>query len=335
MTVRGIVAAGNWIVDHIKQIDRWPSEGTLCNIGSVELSAGGGPCNVLFDLAVCDPSLPLYAAGMLGKDENGDWFMSEIAKRGIDTRYMLRHDHESTSFTDVMSIEGRRTFFHFRGANAHLSFEHLAEINVEARIFYLGYLLLLDRLDEPDPKYGTVAARLLCQMRNKGYKTVVDLVSEAADKFKVVVLAALPYIDVLVLNEIEAQNCFDVVIRHEDGSLNRNALAETAKRLIDAGVQNVVVIHYPEGAVAASREGSFFWQDSFWIPPTEIVGSVGAGDAFSAGILYGLHEDLTWPEMLKIGVASAAFNLKSASATGGAVSIQQIRAKIQEVEQVE
>ena len=29
---KGIIGAGNWILDKVKIIDRWPGEGNLCNI---------------------------------------------------------------------------------------------------------------------------------------------------------------------------------------------------------------------------------------------------------------------------------------------------------------
>ena len=50
---------------------------------------------------------------------------------------------------------GRRTFFHARGANALWQGDDLDFKKLNARIFHLGYLLLLDALDEPDPRYGT------------------------------------------------------------------------------------------------------------------------------------------------------------------------------------
>ena len=63
----GILAAGNWIIDKVKTIDRWPGEGNLCNIVEETRAPGGGPCNLLFDLAAIDPGLPLYAAGRVGE----------------------------------------------------------------------------------------------------------------------------------------------------------------------------------------------------------------------------------------------------------------------------
>jgi hypothetical protein len=57
--------------------------------------------------------------------------------------------------------DGHRTFFHHRGANALWTGAGLNFRKVNARIFHLGYLLLLDALDAPDAKFGTKAAALL------------------------------------------------------------------------------------------------------------------------------------------------------------------------------
>ena len=113
----GIIGSGNWINDKVKTLDRWPGEGNLCNVLSIVSAAGGGPANVLFDLAAMDKNLPLYASGLLGNDAEGSTLLQETRSRNIDTRYLKQIDGVSTSFTDVMSAEGKRTFFHCRGAN--------------------------------------------------------------------------------------------------------------------------------------------------------------------------------------------------------------------------
>ena len=51
MNRNGITAAGNWIVDRVKQVDCLPRRGMLANIKSMCFSPGGAPANVLNDLA--------------------------------------------------------------------------------------------------------------------------------------------------------------------------------------------------------------------------------------------------------------------------------------------
>ena len=49
------------------------------------------------------------------------------------------------------------------------------------------------------------------------------------------------------------------------------------------------------------------------VPKSEIVGTVGAGDAFYAGMLFGLHEDWPLDQCLALANASAATSLHSAT----------------------
>ena len=46
----GVLAAGNWIVDHIKVIDTYPDQDALSFIHEHSKSNGGGPYNLLKDL---------------------------------------------------------------------------------------------------------------------------------------------------------------------------------------------------------------------------------------------------------------------------------------------
>ena len=51
------------------------------------------------------------------------------------------------------------------------------------------------------------------------------------------------------------------------------------------------------------------WQPSLRVPPGDIRGAAGAGDALAAGVLYGLHEDWPMDESLRLGVSAAAASL--------------------------
>ncbi len=323
---RGILGAGNWVLDKVKIIDRWPAEGELCNVMSQEKSGGGGSFNVLMDIAAMGCGIPLCACGMLGDDSDGDYLLKLVVERGIDVGGIFRSDHLPTSSTEVMTVKGtgRRTFFHDRGANAELAPGHFREIRKDVKIFYLGYLLLLDSLDAPDTDYGTGAAKVLKGMSEAGCTTVVDVVTEEAGKFRDTVPPSLAYTDYLVLNEVEAGNCSGLSTRDGDGEVDLPAVEGSARHLLEMGVRKTVVIHYPEGAVAVGRDGNVVRTESLPIAPSEIAGSVGAGDAFCAGFVYGLHENLNTELCIKIAGVSAWFNLQSPTATGGAPSLERI-----------
>jgi sugar/nucleoside kinase (ribokinase family) len=320
---RGLITAGNWIIDHVKIIDRWPGREQLANILSQSQGTGGSAYNVSMDLAKSGAPFPVIAAGLVGDDEAGHSILEDCRKHKVDTRALLTTQKAATSYTDVMTEKdnGRRTFFHYRGANALWRGDGLDFARTKARILHLGYLLLLDALDEADAKFGVKSARLLAAAQEAGLKTSVDVVSEDSDRFKHVVTPALKYVDYLLVNEFEAGRIAGFKTRNAEGKIDTVALRHAAGALLQCGVRDLVVIHFPEGSFARTRKGEDFWQSSVKLPTKLIVGTVGAGDAFAAGVLIGLHEGWDLPRCLQTGVCMATACLMDATSTGGIKSL--------------
>jgi sugar/nucleoside kinase (ribokinase family) len=327
-TRAGLLAGGNWIIDQVKMIDVYPQPEQLGNIRGQSQGTGGAPYNVLVGLAKAGAPFPLAGAGLVGKDALGSQIMSDCRQHKIDARYLGTTDQAATSYTDVMTEarNGRRTFFHARGANALWTGHDLNFAKSRARIFHLGYLLLLDALDAPDARFGTKAARLLARAQAAGLKTSVDVVSEGGDRFARIVRPALPHVDYCILNEFEAGKTTGFSIRKGDGQLDTVALRHAAGALLQHGVREVVVIHFPEGAFARPRKGEDCWQSSLKLPAKHIAGTAGAGDAFCAGVLLGLHEDWDLSRCLRAGVCLAAASLADATCTAGIGSLSKAQA---------
>ena len=133
---KGILTTGNWIVDHVKVIDAWPTQDALVNIESEYRGTGGAPFNVLIALARLGVNFPLAGAGIIGNDEPGDWIIQTCRKFGVDTSLVSRTSEAPTSYTDVMTVHstGRRTFFHQRGANSLLDEQTIPLCRSNAKI---------------------------------------------------------------------------------------------------------------------------------------------------------------------------------------------------------
>jgi sugar/nucleoside kinase (ribokinase family) len=316
---RGVLAGGNWIIDQVKLVDLYPQREQLANIRNQSQGTGGAPYNVLVNLAILGADFPLMGAGLVGKDGLGDLILEDCRKHKIDPRFLSKTSEAHTSYTDVMTEEGngRRTFFHYRGANAFWRGEELDFGKVKSSIFHLGYLLLLDSLDQPDAKFGTKAARLLASAQQAGIRTSIDVVSEDSDRFGRIVTPALKYVDYCIVNEIEAGKTTGFKIRQPDGTLDGVALRHAAGALLQSGVRELVVVHFPEGGFIRTRKGEDVWQPSIKLPEKFIAGTAGAGDAFCAGVLYGLHEGWDLAQCLHAGVCVAAASLSHPTCTGG------------------
>ena len=320
---KGIIAGGNWCVDHVKVIDGYPEETALGVILRESQSNGGGPYNLLKDLSKMGAAFPLIGVGLLGNDENGRYIRDDCRGSGIATEFLAVSEEGSTSYTDVLSVEstGRRTFFHRGGTNRLLGEEHFDVLQTEGRLFHLAYINLMESLEIVDENGETGAARVLKRAQAAGLKTSVDLVSIDRADFTDVVRPALPYVDTMMLNEFEAERLSG--LSFGDGQdPDWDSLEAAAHSIVRMGVREWVVIHCPVGVLAAGRDGLTVKKGSVMVPEEEIVGTVGAGDAFAAGLLYGLHESWDFEQCLELGICVAASCLYHVTTSGGILPIE-------------
>ncbi|MCX7719357.1 MAG: carbohydrate kinase family protein [Candidatus Sumerlaeaceae bacterium] len=328
----GIAAAGNWIIDHVKIIDRLPAEEHLALIEEETVGTGGAPYNVSVALRTLAPDLPLCAIGVVGEDADGRHILEHLDTLHIDRRYLRTTRDAPTSYTDVMTVRstGRRTFFHNLGANALLAPADFPSDYGNLRLLHLGYLMLLPSLDSADllQPHRTRAAAVLEQAAACGLETSVDVVTSLNPRMPEIVGPALPFTDHLIVNELEAGAIAGIPSRDTDGRLLTNHLREIAEALLRAGVRRTVVIHAPEGGFWKDTGGTEQFMPSLNLPPEFIRGTAGAGDAFCAGILFGLHEGWEATRALELGVANAAMCLSDPTTTGGLRPLDQVLALI-------
>jgi len=317
-TRNGIAAVGLVTVDHVHEVDIWPPEQSVAYI-SRETSAGGGLAhNVPVDLAKFALGIPLEGVAYVGDDEDGRFLLAECDNYGIDRSNVLISNEARTSYTEVMSVQstGKRTFFHSRGANSLMTYETIPFDKIRAGMVHFGYLLAMEGFDAPDAEFGTVAAKILHRFQEMGIRTSVDLVSEHPDRYLRLVPPALKYTDYLILNESEAGQTTGHTIL-EGGSLDGKALRDSAAQLLNMGSAQLVVIHMPLGGYAVTRAGEELFQPSLDVPDDYIKSTVGAGDAFCAGILAGIHEGWELRRSLQFATAAGAAALGHPTTTGG------------------
>ena len=331
---RGFVCAGCWTLDRVKRVDHWPVEETLATILSVDRHGGGSAHNVAIDLRRLDPELPVEGVGLVGNDADGDFLVERAREHGVDTRGLLRTSDAATSFTDVVTVArgGRRTFFHHAGTNDLLTPEHLDVRASRARCLHLGLLGLHATLDAPwgEEPNGWVAA--LRAGRAAGLETSIELVSIEPERNRALALPCLPLVDRLIVNDHEIGSLADVETI-VDGATSAERCLEAARRVLALGSAggaeasracggvagdgpSLVVVHFPRGAVAVTREGTTHVREASPVPPERVVGTVGAGDAFATGVLYALHEGASVDVALRLGHAVAATSLEAADAVG-------------------
>ena len=242
MNKNHIVVAGSILVDEINTVSKYPPEGELTQISSVSKAVGGCVPNVAVDLKKIMPELKVSAIGKIGQDENATFVKSILENNGVGTD-MLTFSQDKTSFTQVISVSGgQRTFFTYPGASADFGKDDIDFESLNVDIFHLGYFLLLQKVDNGD------GLKILKKVKERGIKTSIDLVSDNSDRYGCV-LPCLPFTDYLIINELEAGRLTGL-------SPDIKNVPDMAKKLIDLGVNEKVIIHFSSGSVCADKNGN-------------------------------------------------------------------------------
>ncbi|MCG5031293.1 carbohydrate kinase family protein [Mesosutterella sp. OilRF-GAM-744-9] len=123
------------------------------------------------------------------------------------------------------------------------------------------------------------------------------------------------------LREIESGACLTCLSEYEAALLEKRLGISLEKKASQEGRRYLVT--YGAGGCAMLRpEGKL----SIPAVPAKIAsGTVGAGDAFRGGLLFGMTRGLSDPECLKLGALMSAFRLEGSGAQGWRPSQQEIR----------
>lgn len=306
--MNGIAVAGSALVDEINIINEYPAISRLTQIFGVNRSVGGLVPNVGVDIKRIAPDLSVYAYGKVGKDDKAEFLLDTLRRNGVNADGIIRAETLGTSFTQVMSIEGgERTFFTYAGASADFGYDDIDFDKITAKIFHLGYFLLLEKVDNGD------GVKILRELKKRGIKTSIDLVSSTADAYEKV-LPCLPFVDYLIINELEA-----AALCKSDNTDDLRFLAEKLKTM---GVKEGVIIHKEDKACFLGE--SYAEINSLIVPDELFKGKTGAGDAFCAGALTEIYAGATPQTILETGIRAAAASIMQANATDGVKTKSEI-----------
>ena len=308
----GIACAGNWVLDRSKFIKHYPRITGHTTVYKTVSSAGGAALNILMALAKLKIDIPTYGIGLIGKGYRAKELQLLCLNEHINMDYVRVVDGHS-SYTDAMTLpDGSRTQFHCPGVNNDFKPEHVPIEKLKKRavkLFYLGHLMILDGMDAKDEEFGTASARLLHDVQDAGIETVIDIVSNPSLPYEKLVHPALPYTDHLICNDYEAGQLTNIQTQDRHDVYILDAIKEAAKKIMALGVKKHVIIHMPEGAYCLTADGQEYFQDACKIPKEKIVASCGAGDAFAACVLYGIHEGWDMQQSLLLAVCAAGASL--------------------------
>lgn len=279
-----------------------------------DTSVGGSPVNI----AIGSSRLGLKTATLtaVGEDLVGDFVLGYLARAGVATDYIPRKANARTGLALVAVQPPNRfplVFYRDHPADIDLTIDDVANAPLaQCRVVQLS---------------GTAFGRGSCreamlfaveQCRNAAVTTVIDLdlrPDQWSDPraFGVILRAMLPQIQIVIGTEEEffALLAADPTPALQGGPLLPAQLAalEEALQGVLAAVQSPKILVVKRGARGVSlypRGGPSCHVPGFSV---EVVNTVGAGDAFASGLIYGYLQGWAWQQCARFGNACGALTV--------------------------
>jgi ribokinase len=281
-----VTVVGSYIVALVIDTDRIPLEGETVVGRNYHSTHGGKGSN----MAVAAARLGAQSTfiGKIGRDSFGKDFVSLLRREGVNADGVLYSDQLPTAVGIIIcSKRGTNAIVIDMAANsAFLPKDVAAQQEVIATSD-----VIVSPLEIP-----LETALAAAQLARKGGKKAILNPAPAVDLRSL----DLSSIYALTPNEIEGRTCvgLDATDRIDD--------AELAVRLLDLGAKNVILTLGAKGVIWACRESVRK------IPALKVdaVDTVGAGDAFNAGLATGLSEHRPLLEAIALGVTAASLSTR-------------------------
>jgi len=294
--VSGVICAGN--ISHdilVRPVDefRW---GTNTLVDEYVEDMGGNGSNTSFALATL--GVPARLLGLVGRDGKGDGVLAKLGSVAVDTRYVGRSNEPTTTTICVTNSQGERLFFQRVGASLEAfatPTEFTPELCAGFSHYHQANLYSL-------PNLRKNPSEPMRRARAAGLTVSVDTGWAADGRWMDVLAPALPFTDLLFVNEDEA---FMLTQSREPGEVARALRANGATDIVlKLGGRGSILFHGAERIAAPAY-------------PATVVDTTGAGDCFAAGFLAALHRNLSYREALRVANAAGALAVETLGAVRG------------------
>jgi sugar/nucleoside kinase (ribokinase family) len=265
-------------------IDRDQAGKIYKQMGPATEMSGGSVANTIAGFANLGGSAAYI--GKVRRDQLGAIFNHDMRSLGVDIRLQPAEEGAPTARSHVLiTADGQRTMQTYLGACLELGLADITDETMGAprAILLEGYVW--------DIAEGPALARKAVEIARRNGTTVALSLSDSfcverhRESFGEFVRDG---VDIVVADEdevaalFETKN-FDETLRALDGHRNLFAITRSAK--------GSVIVHGDQKIV----------QPAAGLGPDEIVDTTGAGDAYSAGFLYGWANDLSLGECAQYG----------------------------------
>ena len=292
-----ILMLGDINIDTVWPVSELPTPGRDGLTETVTVEMGGAVVNSAIVLDNLGQRTGLL--GCVGKDVWAEQITKKLAQTTINLKHVHVKPESTTGLTFVIvTPDGERTMFSHRGANIQLEIQDIDEEDFKdaALLHISGYALL----ESPQKKAVWSAVELA---KKHNVQISLDTGLEPAIKNPKDLRRLLRELTICISGPQEISELLD-----------STSPEEAADLLLSSGIRLAAIKLGEKGSFIADEKDQFFCP-SFHV---NAVDTTGAGDSFTAGLLYGWAHELSLPAS---AVLASALGALAASVYGAGFSL--------------
>ncbi len=260
-----------------------------------------GSSSAIFACGAARLGLKVAFIGKCGDDVFGRFMLAEMSKRGVEIGNVIQVPGGSTGLSVILNRGVDRAILTHPGLIPALAAEDVPDSLLrQARHLHVASYFLQDALRPGLP-------RLFERARSLGLSTSLDTNYDPSEQWRGFD-QLLSVTNVFLPNEAEA--C----------SLTREETADLAATKLAVRVETLAVKLGAQGALGVSQ-GQKVRAASI---PVKVVDTVGAGDSFDAGFIYGYLQGWPLEKSLRVAAICGALSTRAAGGTAAQATLDEV-----------
>jgi len=259
-----------------------------------------GSSSAIFACGAARLGLKVAFIGMCGDDVFGHFMLDEMSKRNVDVSHVIVRSDGQTGLSVILNNQSDRAILTHSGLIAELQASNISDgLLRQSKHLHVASYFLQTKL-QPD------LPNLFRRAHSHGLTTSLDTNYDPAEQW-------LGFNELLSVTDIFLPN------RNEALSLTKAFDIESASERLTEKTKLTAIKLGADGALACSNNGTF----TVTSIPVNVVDTVGAGDSFDAGFMYGYLNQWDLEKSLQLACVCGALSTQQAGGTQGQPTLEE------------
>jgi sugar/nucleoside kinase (ribokinase family) len=259
-----------------------------------------GSSSAIFACGAARLGLKVGFIGVCGQDVFGRFMLDEMSKRDVNIENVIVRPDGSTGMSIIFNQASDRAILTHPGLMPELRASDVSDALLrDARHLHVASYFLQTNLQPELPE-------LFQRAHSFGLTTSLDTNYDPSEQW-------IGFDDLLSVTDVFLPNQTEAL------SITKSSDVETAAKVLGRKAKVVTIKLGANGALACQKDAI----DRSSSIPVDVVDTVGAGDSFDAGFLYGYLNGWTNEKSLRLACVCGALSTQQAGGTNGQTTLTE------------